>query len=69
MNVDMNEIRSRILAAMAENGMSRRELSERAGLGESAVRDLLTRTENPGILTLAKICDVLDLSLVAVLTK
>mgnify|MGYP002655368666 FL=1 len=68
MSLDVNEVRSRILAAMSEKGMSRRMLSERAGLGESAVRDLLTRTENPGVATLARICEALDLSLADLLS-
>ena len=67
--MDIEKVRAYFLNAMAEKGVSRRQLSERAGLGESAVRDVLSRTENPGVITLARICDALGISLVDVLTN
>jgi len=44
---------------MKAKGFSRRSLSIRAGLSESAVRDLLDRTPNPGIGTLSRIAEAL----------
>jgi len=46
---------------MKEKGFSRRSLSSAAGMSESAVRDLLTRTDNPGIGTLRKIAEALTM--------
>lgn len=54
-------IRQKIEAAMTEKGLSRRALSGKAGLSESAIRDLLTRVDNPGIGTLRKIADALEM--------
>lgn len=58
---DIAEIRRSIESAMAKKGFSRRSLSKAAELSESAVRDLLTRTDNPGIGTLRKIADALEM--------
>lgn len=57
---DIQEIRAAILRAMAEKGFSRRRLSAEAGLSESAVRDILTRTQSPGIAALQKIANALE---------
>lgn len=46
---------------MTEKGFSRRSLSKAAQLSESAVRDVLMRTDNPGIGTLRKIAEVLEM--------
>lgn len=46
---------------MSKKGFSRRSLSTAAGLSESAVRDVLTRTHNPGIDTLRKIAEALEM--------
>lgn len=46
---------------MVEKGFSRRSLSKAADLSESAVRDLLTRTDNPGIGTLKRIAEALEM--------
>ena len=54
-------IRDAIEVAMAEKGFSRRSLSKAAELSESAVRDLLTRTDNPGIGTLRRIAEALEI--------
>lgn len=58
---DIDAIRAAIENAMAKKGFSRRSLSTAAGLSESAVRDLLTRTDNPGIGTLSRIADALEM--------
>jgi len=46
---------------MEEKGFSRRSLSIKAGLSQTSVRDVLERTDNPGIGTLHKIAEALDL--------
>jgi phage repressor protein C with HTH and peptisase S24 domain len=46
---------------MKAKGFSKRSLSKAAELSESAVRDLLTRTDNPGIGTLTKIAEALEM--------
>lgn len=54
-------IRELIEKEMAAKGFSRRSLSMAAGLSESAVRDLLTRTDNPGVSTLRKVAEALEM--------
>lgn len=54
-------IRATIESAMKEKGFSQRSLSKAAELSESAVRDLMTRTDNPGIGTLRKIAEALEM--------
>lgn len=63
---DIVNIRETIEREMEAKGFSRRKLSSRAGLSESAVRDLLTRTENPGIGTLYAVAEALELPLEAI---
>jgi len=58
---DIAMIRSAIEREMKAKGFSRRSLSSAAGLSQTAVRDLLDRTENPGIGTLHKIAEALDM--------
>lgn len=58
---DIDAIRAAIELAMVEKGFSRRSLSKAADLSESAVRDLLTRTDNPGIGTLSRIAEALEM--------
>lgn len=58
---DIDAIRAAIETAMAAKGFSRRSLSKAAELSESAVRDLMTRTDNPGIGTLRKIAEALEM--------
>lgn len=55
------EIRETIEREMKAKGFSRRGLSAATGLSESVVRDILTRTENPGIGTLYKIAEALQI--------
>jgi phage repressor protein C with HTH and peptisase S24 domain len=58
---DIHGIRAAIEREMKAKGFSRRSLSSAAGLSESAVRDLLTRTDNPGIDTLRKVAEALEM--------
>ena len=53
-------IRESIEREMEAKGFSRRSLSSAAGLSESAVRDLLTKVDNPGIGTLLKVAEALQ---------
>lgn len=57
----IERIRSLIESQMLAKGFSRRSLSKAAELSESAVRDLLTRTDNPGIDTLRRIAEALEM--------
>lgn len=57
----IERIRELIETEMKAKGFSRRSLSKAADLSESAVRDLLTRTDNPGISTLRSVAEALDL--------
>ena len=50
-----------IVAEMKAQGISQRKLSGRAGLSESAIRDLLKKVDNPGIGTLFKIAEALNI--------
>lgn len=63
---DIATIRETIEREMEAKGFSRRKLSSEAGLSQSAVRDLLTRTENPGIGTLYAVAEALKLPLEAI---
>lgn len=58
---NIQAIRDAIEAEMKRKGFSRRSLSSAAGLSESAVRDLLTRVDNPGIGTLRKVAEALEM--------
>lgn len=58
---DIQQIRALIQAEMGKKKLSKRALSSAAGLSESAVRDLMKRTDNPGIDTLRKIAEALDM--------
>jgi transcriptional regulator with XRE-family HTH domain len=58
---DITRIRALIEEQMKAKGFSRRSLSKAAELSESAVRDLLTRTDNPGIDTLRRIAEALEM--------
>lgn len=58
---DIDLIRETIEREMKAKGFSRRSLSKAADLSESAIRDLLTRTDNPGIGTLIKVAEALTM--------
>lgn len=57
----IDAIREEIERAMKLRGFSKRSLSKKAELSESAVRDLLSRTDNPGIDTLHRIAEALEM--------
>ncbi len=59
--LNITQIRAAIEREMEAKGFSRRSLSTAAGLSQTAVRDLLDRTENPGIGTLHKIAEALQI--------
>lgn len=63
---DISAIRATLEREMKAKGFSRRSLSKKAGLSESAVRDLLSRTENPGIGTLYVVAEALELPMEAI---
>jgi transcriptional regulator with XRE-family HTH domain len=58
---NIQRIRDTIEAEMKQKGFSKRSLSSAAGLSESAIRDLLNRVDNPGIDTLRKIAEALEM--------
>lgn len=58
---NIQQIRALIEAEMKAKGFSKRSLSKAADLSESAVRDLMTRTDNPGIDTLRKVAEALEM--------
>ena len=61
--IDIQNVRATIVREMESRGMSRRKLSAASGIGETAIRDLLERTANPGIATLNKVAAGLDVPL------
>lgn len=63
---DIETIRESIVREMEAKGFSRRKLSITAGLSQTAVRDLLDRTDNPGIGTLHKIAEALQVPVEAI---
>lgn len=58
---DIAALREVIELEMKAKGFSKRSLSKKAGLSESAVRDVLDKTENPGIGTLHRIAEALQI--------
>lgn len=54
-------IREKIVMEMEAKGFSKRRLSTAAGLSQTLIRDLLERTQNPGIGTLHKIAEALEI--------
>jgi len=60
-NPNIQAIRDMIEAEMKAKGFSRRSLSFAAGLSQTAVRDLLDRTNNPGIGTLHRVAEALQI--------
>lgn len=59
--VDIQAIREHIEREMTAKGFSKRSLSAKAGLSESAVRDVLGRTDDPRIGTLHAIAEALQI--------
>jgi phage repressor protein C with HTH and peptisase S24 domain len=64
---DIMAFRARLQAAMQKKGISRKRLSKLAGLGETLMRDLMEKTDNPRVGTLVKVADVLDVSVSSLL--
>jgi phage repressor protein C with HTH and peptisase S24 domain len=59
--VDINVIRETLRKAMADKKVAAKRLSKMAGLGETAVRDLMETTTDPRIGTLIKLADALEI--------
>jgi phage repressor protein C with HTH and peptisase S24 domain len=59
--LDLKAIRKRIEDEMEAKGFSKRSLSIKANLSQTAVRDVLERTENPGVGTLHKLAEALEI--------
>jgi phage repressor protein C with HTH and peptisase S24 domain len=59
--INIDAIRARIDSEMKAKGFSRRGLAAKAGVGQTSIRDLLERTDNPGIGTLHKIAEALEM--------
>lgn len=60
-NADIQSIRDNIEKEMRNKGFSRRSLATKAGIGQTSIRDVLEKTDNPGISTLRKIAEALEL--------
>lgn len=58
-----DELQSRLRAIIQERGLDMKTLSKMAGLGETAVRDILERRPDPKISTVAAIAKALGVSL------
>lgn len=63
---DIHAIREAIEREMKAKGFSRRSLSIAAGLSPTGVRDVLERTDNPGIGTLHRIAEALQIPVEAI---
>jgi SOS-response transcriptional repressor LexA len=60
--IDIDALRHRIEAAMVAKGFTRHSLSLKAGMSATGIKDLINRVDNPGIGTLHKIAEALDVS-------
>jgi repressor LexA len=58
--IDINEIRAALRRAMRDKKIAAKKLSKVAGLGETAVRDILDKGVEPRVGTLIKLADALD---------
>lgn len=61
--LDIAALRRAIEREMEAKGFSRRSLSTSSGLSQTAIRDVLERTQNPGIGTLHRIAEALEMPL------
>jgi phage repressor protein C with HTH and peptisase S24 domain len=59
--VDIKAIREQLRRQMASKKVKSRRLAKMAGLGETAVRDLLEKVDDPRVGTLIKIADALEI--------
>lgn len=58
--IDINAIRAALKRQMEVKGIKAKRLSKVAGLGETAVRDLMDTVEDPRVSTLIKLADALE---------
>jgi DNA-binding phage protein len=58
---DIRVLRAVLEAQMNANGIKRKTLSKKAGLNEQAVRDILSKTDNPQVGTLLAIAKALEM--------
>ena len=58
----------RLLNAIADSGLSYREISLKAGLSDSYVRQMIGMGKQPTISKFLKICDVIGVNPIAILT-
>jgi len=57
-------VADRIIKLCKEKGITPNALSYRAGVPQSTIKSILNNeTQNPGIVTIKKLCDGLDISL------
>jgi transcriptional regulator with XRE-family HTH domain len=66
-NPDIEAIRGALRTHMRLKKMGGRKLAREAGLGESAVRDILTTVVDPRISTLYRLANALEISISALL--
>jgi transcriptional regulator with XRE-family HTH domain len=59
--INIQEIRAALKRAMELRGIKAKRLSKVAGLGETAVRDLMEKVDDPKVGTLIKLADALDI--------
>jgi repressor LexA len=59
--VDINEFRAALKREMEKKGIAAKRLSKVAGLGETAVRDIMNSKEGPRVSTLIKVADALEI--------
>lgn len=59
--IDINAIRAALRREMQRKGFKAKRLAKAAGLGETAVRDILETVDDPRVGTLIKIADALDI--------
>jgi transcriptional regulator with XRE-family HTH domain len=59
--IDINVVRAALRREMERQGIKAKKLAKAAGLGETAVRDILDKVDDPRIGTLIKIADALDI--------
>lgn len=57
----MDSFRERLEHWMTVRNIKAKPLSKKAGLNETMIRDLLKRTTNPGLDTVAKLCAALEI--------
>lgn len=66
-NLDLEAMRKRLDAAIAERGVSRREISLKAGVGHNYVHGIIVDGKEPTVARLAAVCDALGVSLLYIL--